>query len=55
MISVDPKCRELAEYFLGPYANEDPSEVQSLGNHIQQSVEDWLAIRDSLKRHALGE
>jgi hypothetical protein len=36
----DPKCNELAAYFLPPEASE--AERASLSQHIQDKVEEWL-------------
>ena len=47
----DPKCEELARYFLGESAVTDLSAALAL--HIQESIEEWLSevaaeIRESL-------
>jgi hypothetical protein len=38
--SVDPKCRELADYFLPGIADETTR--GAMAQHIQDVVDDWL-------------
>jgi hypothetical protein len=38
----DPKCHELAEYFLSDKTAVDRADIVDLAEHIQGAVEDWI-------------
>jgi hypothetical protein len=43
-VSYDPKCAELARYFLTSDSGAAPeSDVQRLAGAIQRTIEDWIA------------
>lgn len=44
----DPKCFELAEYFLDGEAEVTPDEINKLAQHIQNEIESWLSSRDPM-------
>ena len=44
MSGYDPKCYELAEYFLSDIENGD---ANGLAEAIQDAVENWFAGRDA--------
>jgi hypothetical protein len=39
-MAYDPKCNELAEYFL--LKSSSQADKEGLSQHIQDAVEDWL-------------
>lgn len=43
-MSHDPKCRELAKYFLAGEARiaDDEKAIEALAEAIQQAIENWL-------------
>lgn len=45
MNCFDPKCYDLAEYFLPTTAS--PALKDDLAQYIQDAVEDWLRIEDA--------
>ena len=46
-ISYDPKCEELANYFLASIgAAGREAQVQSLAGAIQRAIEDWIWEND---------
>jgi hypothetical protein len=51
-ISYDPKCEELARFFLnetetgGPIHTVSPENVRSLSGAIQRAIEDWFFEHD---------
>lgn len=46
----DPKCHELAEYFIPTTVKLPRRMVTELAQHIQDAIEDWLMTeRDRLK------
>jgi hypothetical protein len=47
-MAFDPACYDLARHFLGESAPE--STVLLLAQYIQDTIEDWLAIREETKR-----
>lgn len=42
-MSYDEKCYELAEYFANDVSTVTVPQVSELAQHIQTSIEDWLA------------
>jgi uncharacterized membrane-anchored protein YjiN (DUF445 family) len=42
----DPKCYELAEYFLEDYEDITEEQKNELAQHIQDTIEDWLVMID---------
>lgn len=42
----DPKCHELAQHFL-PSPESPADDVDSLAQHIQDAVDDWLCGQGS--------
>jgi len=45
-MSYDQNCQDLAEHFMQDVGDVLPGEVQDLAQHIQNSIEDWLAETD---------
>jgi hypothetical protein len=41
-VSYDPKCEELARYFLESEVDTTEREITALAGHIQLAIEDWL-------------
>ncbi len=42
----DPKCYDVAEYFLDGEAEVTKDEISKLAQHIQDEIESWLGSRD---------
>jgi hypothetical protein len=45
----DPKCRELAEYFLADYYHSE-ADANELAEEIQTHIEMWLTARGPLEK-----
>lgn len=48
MLMFDPKCLDLADYFLGSRRDEKKDE---LAQYIQDAIEDWLRVHQDLAAH----
>jgi hypothetical protein len=46
MKSYDPKCYELAEYFLANAPDNGVPRIEALAGIIQQAIEDFLALEN---------
>lgn len=49
MKACDPKCGELAEYFLEDSPHNTEDHRKALASAIQEAVEDWFAEAESSK------
>lgn len=52
---LDPKCYELAEYFLPKAPNEDVKEIKELAKEIQETIQSFLDIRNERNKAIAGE
>ena len=42
----DPRCYELAQYFLDDQAGADEADMSALAEAIQQAIEQWIEGAD---------